>query len=160
MEGRYFSRGSSKFTNPCFTILANKAAVNVFVIEPIPKIDRNIAIANLNENMSCCICHKNKNKLFITKISDKLWDMINPILPTEKPNNTIGRPVIPYRKVMEGIVYVLRTRYQWKMLPREYGSGSTCLRRFQKWVQLDIFKKMWIRLLKECDKKKGIKWTW
>ncbi len=111
--------------------------------------------------MSCCNCHKNKNKHVITKIPDKLWDMINPILPTEKPNNTIGLPIIPYRKVMDGIIVcVLRTGCQWKMLPKEYGSGSTCHRRFQQWVQLDIFKKIWIRLLKEYDNKKGIKWTW
>ena len=49
---------------------------------------------------------------------------------------------------MDGIVYVLRTGCQWKMLPCEYGSGSTCHRRFQQWVQLDIFKKIWINLLK------------
>ena len=61
---------------------------------------------------------------------------------------------------MDGIVYVLRTGCQWKMLPREYGSGSTCHRRFQEWVQSDIFKKIWIRLLKIYDNKKGIKWNW
>ena len=127
-------------------------------LEPIPKIDRIIAIAKLDENMSCCNCHKNKNKTAITNISDELWDTISPILPDEKPNNTIGRPVIPYRKVLDGIVYVLRTKgCQWKMLPSEFGAGSTCHRRFQQWVQLDIFKKIWIRLLKEYDYKKGIK---
>jgi transposase len=57
-------------------------------------------------------------------------------------------------------MYVLRTGCQWKMLPREYGSGSTCHRRFQKWVELDVFKKMWIRLLKAYDDKKGIKRAW
>ena len=111
--------------------------------------------------MSCCNnLHKNKNKHTITKIPDKLWNKISDILPKEKPNNTIGHPIIPYRKVMDGIMYVLRTGCQWKMLPKEYGSGSTCHRRFQEWVQLDIFKKMWIRLLKEYDHKKGIKWVW
>jgi len=79
-------------------------------------------------------------------------------LPAEKPDNTIGRPIVPYRKVMDGIVYVLRTGCQWKMLPSEYGSGSTCHRRFQEWVELDIFKKIWTRLLKIYDDKKGIKW--
>ncbi len=34
------------------------------------------------------------------------------ILPTEKQNNIIGRPIIPYRKVLDGIVFVLRTRCQ------------------------------------------------
>ena len=56
----------------------------------------------------------------LTKIPDKLWDEISPILSTEKQNNTIGRPIVPYRKVMDGIVYVLRTGCQLKMLPKEY----------------------------------------
>ena len=77
-------------------------------------------------------------------------------MPKEKPNNTIGRPIIPYRKVMNGIMYILRTECQWKMRSMEYGSGSTNHRRFQEWVQIHIFKKMWIRLLKEYDDKKGI----
>jgi transposase len=86
--------------------------------------------------------------------------MIDPILPREKPNNTVGRPVIPFRKVLDGIVYVLRSGCQWKMLPSEFGSGSTGHRRFQQWVQIDIFKKIWIILLKEYEHKKGIKWAW
>ncbi len=76
------------------------------------------------------------------------------VLPAEKPNNTIGRPIVSCRKVMDGIVYVLRTGCQWKRLPREYGSGSTCHRRFQEWVRLGVFKKMWVKLLKEYDDKK------
>jgi transposase len=83
----------------------------------------------------------------ILKISDELWDEIKIILPKEKPLRTVGRPIVKYRKVLDGILYILRTGCQWKMLPSEYGSGSTCHRRFQEWVELDIFKKIWIRLL-------------
>jgi transposase len=38
-----------------------------------------------------------------------------------------------------------------KLLPRENGSNSTYIyhHRFQQWVQLGIFKKIWIRLLKD-----------
>ncbi len=96
----------------------------------------------------------------ILKISDELWDEINIILPKEKPSKTIGRPIIPYTKVLDGILYILRTGCQWKMLPSEYGSGSTSHRRFQEWIKLGIFKKIWIRLLKIYDYEKGIKWTW
>ena len=46
------------------------------------------------------------------------------------------------------------------MLPKEYGSGSTCHRRFQEWNKLNVFKNTWIRLLKIYDKKIGINWTW
>ena len=46
------------------------------------------------------------------------------------------------------------------MLLKEYGSGSTCHRKFQEWVQSDIFYRIWTRLLKIYDNKKGIKWSW
>ena len=42
----------------------------------------------------------------------------------------------------------------------EYGSGSTCHRRFQQWIRLDIFKKIWIKLLQTYDNKRGINWIW
>jgi transposase len=61
----------------------------------------------------------------IRKIPYELWDEIRLILPLEKPNKTIGRPVVPFRKVLESILYVLRTGCQWKMLPKEYGFGFT-----------------------------------
>jgi transposase len=77
----------------------------------------------------------------IKRIPDELWDEIKNILPKEKPSKTVGRPIVEYRKVFDGILYVLRTGCQWKMLPREYGSGSTCHRRFQEWNILNVFKK-------------------
>ena len=77
-----------------------------------------------------------------------------------KTKQNIGRPIIPFRKVMDGILYVLRTRMSMEDAATEYGSGSTCHRRFQQWVQIDIFKKIWIRLLTIYDSKRGIKWIW
>ncbi len=104
---------------------------------------------------------KEKNKHpTILKIPDGLWDKIKRIFPKEKPHNTVGRPIIPYRKVHDGILYIFRTGCQWKMLSSEYGSGSTCLRRFQEWNRLDIFKKTWVRLLKIYNDLICINWTW
>jgi hypothetical protein len=42
------------------------------------------------------------------------------LLIDEKPDNTIGRPIIPFIKVMDGIIYVLRKDVNGEMLPREY----------------------------------------
>lgn len=105
----------------------------------------------------------NKKKPYfrtIIRIPDHLWNEIKNILPDEKPENTIGRPIVPYRKVFDGILFVLRTGCQWKMLPKEYGSGSTCHRRFQEWRKVGIFYRLWHILLKIYDNKKGIKWNW
>jgi transposase len=107
------------------------------------------------------IKEKNKHST-ILKIPDELWDKIKSIFPKEKPLRTVGssRPIVRYRKVIDGIIYVLRTGCPWKMLPKEYGSGSTCHRRFQEWNGLDAFKKTWIKLLKIYDEFIGINWTW
>jgi transposase len=96
----------------------------------------------------------------IRKIPDDLWNEIKILLPLEKANNTVGRPIIPFRKVVDGILYVLRTGCQWKMLPKEYGSGSTCHRRFQEWILSNVFQRLWNRLLQVYDDIKGIGWTW
>ena len=96
----------------------------------------------------------------VKRIPDEIWDEIRMILSPEKPDNTIGRPVVSWRKVLESILYVLRTGCQWKMLPKEYGSGSTCHRRFQEWTVSEVFQKLWLRLLEVYDDIKGIKWTW
>jgi hypothetical protein len=64
----------------------------------------------------------------IRRIPDELWAELQPLLPPEKPPGTPGRPVVPVRQVLDGVLYVLRTGCQWKALPRKYGSGSTCHR--------------------------------
>jgi transposase len=78
------------------------------------------------DNLLIDVTYKKKKHFpTIRKIPDDLWDEIRLILPPEKSNKSIGRPVVPFRKVLDGILYVLRTGCQWKMLPKEYGSGST-----------------------------------
>jgi len=106
------------------------------------------------------VCDRIRCLPTIKRIPDELWDEIRVILPNEKPINTIGRPVVSFRKVLEGILYVLRTGCQWKMLPKEYGSGSTCHRRFQQWSLSEVFKKLWTRLLRVYDDLVGIRCNW
>jgi hypothetical protein len=56
-----------------------------------------------------CIKEKNKHPT-ILDIPDELWNEIKSIYPKEKQLKTVGgRPIVPYRKVIDGIIYVLRT---------------------------------------------------
>jgi transposase len=65
--------------------------------------------------------YKRKKHLHtIRRIPDDLWEEIKLLLPPEESNKTRGRPVISFRKVLDGILYILRTGCQWKMLPKEY----------------------------------------
>jgi transposase len=96
----------------------------------------------------------------IKRIPDELWDEIRLILPTEKSKNTIGRPAVPFRNILDAILYVLRTGCQWKMLQNEEDSGSTCHRRFKQWSISKIIERLWTRLLKVYDGIVGIQYRW
>jgi len=64
----------------------------------------------------------------IWHIPDDIWNEMTKILPPEKPADTVGRPIVPYR-IVDGIIYVIRTGCQWKKKPKEeYASGFTCQR--------------------------------
>ena len=94
------------------------------------------------------------------QIPDALWERIEPLLPNYKRSCKGGRPRLPLRSVVTGILYVLRTGCQWKAMPREFGSGSAIHAYFQEWVQCGVFHKLWRAALEEYDQLKGIDWQW
>ena len=94
-------------------------------------------------------------------VPEEFWEKVKDFIPKPPKKKTKkGRPRPEPRIVLNGILYVLRTGCQWKMMPKEYGSGSTVHRYFQEWVKAGFFKKMWKYFLKEYDDLKGIKWKW
>jgi transposase len=103
---------------------------------------------------------RKKSMPTIWHIQDDLWEEFRQVLPPEKKAGTVGRPAVPYRKVLDGILYVLRTGCHWKKVPKEFGSGSTCHARFQEWVRMGAFRKVWKKLLIIYDRKKGIGFDW
>lgn len=96
----------------------------------------------------------------IWRLPDDLWQAVRPVLGPEKSIGTIGRPSIPYRTILDGILWVLRTGCQWKAVPKEFGSGSTLHRRFQQWTTLGAFLKLWQLMLSDYDRRRGIGWSW
>ena len=101
---------------------------------------------------------KAKKRNGLREIPDDLWSLIEPILPPDKPPGANGRPRAPNRTVLNGILYVLRTGCQWKMVPGQYSSGSTCHLRFQTWVRAGVFEQIWRVCLKHYDDLQGIEW--
>jgi putative transposase len=94
------------------------------------------------------------------RVSDKLWAVFVKYLPPEPVRDRRSRPIVPFRQVLGGILYRLRTGCQWKAIPAEFGSGSTCHRRFQEWQTLEIFKQVWVDQVRTYDQKGGIAWNW
>ena len=62
-------------------------------------------------------------------VSNELWEIVEQLLP-EPVNPRGGRPRVPARAALSGIIYVLKSSIPWRMLPEEFGrSGVTCWRR-------------------------------
>ena len=96
----------------------------------------------------------------IWEIPDDLWQEVEPLFPVPQERKLTGRKRVSYHQVLNGILYVLRTGCQWKAVPKKYGSGSTCHKRFQEWVRAGVFRQLWEKLLDQYDEMKGIDWAW
>ncbi len=107
---RYFFHLPYRQTEGIIKTTGKSLPVNT---EPIPKFDKIIALFPLLITVTCIrrmdSVNKNNKHPTILKVPDELWDKIKNIFPKEKPLKTVGRPIIPYRKVIDGILYVLRT---------------------------------------------------
>jgi len=73
------------------------------------------------------------------RLPDALWERLEPMLPKRRRSRKGGRPSLPYRQVLDGIFYVLRTGCQWKAVPKAFGSGSSLHRYFQRWRKRGVF---------------------
>lgn len=103
---------------------------------------------------------KKKKVPVLWEIPDDLWALIKPIFPQKEFKQSGGRPWTDPRRVLDGVIYILRTGCQWKKVPEKYCPGSTCHRRFQQWVQKGVFDRIWQKILQEYDLQIGLKWKW
>jgi len=72
-------------------------------------------------------------------LTDAQWSRLAPLLP----NDTRGVPRVDDRRVISGIVHVLKSGGRWADAPAVYGPRKTLYNRFVRWaakgVWLDIF---------------------
>ena len=90
-------------------------------------------------------------------IDDALWRRIEPLLPKPPRRRwkTMGRPRIPDRAALTGILFVLRSGIPWQMLPKEMGcgSGSTYWRRLVRWQRVGVWRRLHAVLLAELRRR-------
>lgn len=75
-------------------------------------------------------------------LSDEAWDRIEPLLPHGKP----GKPRVDDRRVISGILHVLKTGCRWRDVPAEYGPPTTIYNRFNRWSRRGIWQRVFERL--------------
>jgi transposase len=71
-----------------------------------------------------------------------------------------GHRRVDLRRVLNGIIFRLRTGCQWNQLPKQFGDDSTVHRHFQRWCELAIFERLWTVLVQACDELGGVDWQW
>lgn len=78
-------------------------------------------------------------------IEDDLWAVVEPLLPKRRRRKRYpGRRRLSDRKVLTGILFVLRSGIPWEMLPKEMGCGSgmTCWRRLKAWQRAGVWDRL------------------
>ena len=67
-------------------------------------------------------------------LSDRAWEAIRPLLPKNQP----GARRVDDRRVISGIIHVLRIGCRWQDCPPEYGPSTTIWNRFNRWSHRGI----------------------
>lgn len=72
-------------------------------------------------------------------LSDEAWAAIEPHLPKNQP----GARRVDDRRVISGILHVLKSGCRWRDCPSEYGPHTTIYNRFNRWSR----RRLWIGIL-------------
>ena len=63
------------------------------------------------------------SKTYPSDLTDEQWQLLEPLLPLAKPG---GRPrTTNVRKVVNGILYLVRSGCSWRLLPHDFPPWST-----------------------------------
>jgi transposase len=75
-------------------------------------------------------------------LSDQAWAAIEPHLPHGLP----GKPRVDDRRVISGILHVLKTGCRWRDVPSAYGPPTTIYNRFTRWSSRGIWQRIFERM--------------
>jgi transposase len=73
-------------------------------------------------------------------MTDARWLHIMPHLPPQKP--ATGRPALDHRRMVEGMLWVMRSGTAWRFLPPQFGPWQTIYSRYQRWCKDGIWQRI------------------
>jgi len=76
-------------------------------------------------------------------LSEAQMDRLRPHFPQSH-----GRPRVDDRRVLSGIIFIIRNGLRWCDAPREYGPHKTLYNRFVRWSGKGIFENIFKELAK------------
>lgn len=75
-------------------------------------------------------------------LSDEQWQKIGPLLPTD----VRGKERVDDRRVISGMLHVLKSGCRWYDCPPEYGPSTTIYSRFVRWAQRGVWENLFREL--------------
>jgi transposase len=90
------------------------------------------------------------------ELTDEQWERIKPLLPPQKPST--GRPAIDHRRILNGILWILKTGAPWRDMPERYGSWRTVYSRFYRWSKNGVWERIFSALQQRIDAEGGMDW--
>jgi transposase len=95
-------------------------------------------------------------------VTDALWERLEPLLPPppKRRFRFPGRKPLDYRKILTGILFVLKTGMAWDDLPAELGCGcgKTCRNYLRDWHHAGVWLRLHALLLAELNGADQIDW--
>ncbi len=92
-------------------------------------------------------------------LAEAQWKKIAPLLPKPPRHHKGGRPWIENRRVLEGILWILRSGARWQDLPEKYPHPSTCWRRLRDWDEQGVWLRIWRAFLGELNERQQLNWS-
>ena len=89
-------------------------------------------------------------------LTNQQWADLQPLLPPQKPKT--GRPADDHRRIINGMLWILRTGAPWRDLPERYGPWRTVASRFYRWCRLGIWQHVLEALHSQADAAGQIDW--
>jgi transposase len=81
-------------------------------------------------------------------LSDEEWRRIQPLLPQKRR----GAHRVDDRRVISGIMHMLRSGARWRDCPSQYGPYTTIYNRFNRWSRQGI----WLAMFKALTGRSGV----
>jgi transposase len=92
------------------------------------------------------------------ELSEAPWARLQPLLPPQKPK--VGKPAHDHRRILNGILWKLRTGAPWRDLPQErYGPWSTVACRFRRWRVAGVWDRIFAAVQREEDTAGHVDWS-
>ena len=80
-------------------------------------------------------------------LSERQMEKIRPHFPLAH-----GVPRVDDRRVLSGVIYVIRNGLQWKDAPEAYGPHKTLYNRFIRWSRLGVFDRIFVALTEQTGR--------